>query len=337
MMPFANHEAASIANAECYQFHCIPTFNEFFCLRDSSSTSEIMLKPEMLNVIHAQFDETVVNDLLEFMNRLDFNINETGNLFNACRAIEGEFLDLLAQVPRYRGKKLFAVGPSNPTAVQIGGHECLKWLDKQPLDSVVYVSFGSTSTFSDEQIKQLAIGLKSSGQKFIWVLRDADRGDIFAADGTEKSSRQRELPPGFESEIEGMGIVVRGWAPQLGILAHPSTGAFVSHCGWNSCMESLSMGVPIIAWPMHSDQPRNAKMVTEYLKAGIVVRDWARHEEVISGGEIAEVIKRMMVYDEGKEIRKRAKCIGEDARLAVSDGGSSKADMDSFIAHISRA
>lgn len=336
-MPLASHEAASIANAESYQFQCVPTFIELPYLWDSSSTPEIKLKQDVSDVFLAKFDGTFVSEFWEFLSRLDFNINETGTLFNACRAMEGEFFDLLAQVPRYRGKKLFAVGPLNPTAVQSGGHECLNWLHKQPLDSVVYVSFGSTSTVSDEQIKQLAIGLKCSGQRFIWVLRDADRGDIFAADGLEKSSRQRELPPGFEEEIEGVGIVVRGWAPQLEILAHPSTGAFMSHCGWNSCMESLSMGVPIIAWPMHSDQPMNAKMVTVYLKAGIVVRDWARHEEVISGGDIEEVIKRMMVYDEGKEIRKRAKCIGEDARLAVSEGGSSKGDMDSFIAHISRA
>lgn len=120
---------------------------------------------------------------------------------------------------------------------------------------MLYVSFGTTISLSKEQIKELALGLEESKQKFIWLLRDADKGDIFAADIEGQSA---QLPKGFEERINEVGMVVRDWVPQLEILEHVSTGGFLSHCGWNSCMDSMSMEVPIAAWPMHSDQPKNA-------------------------------------------------------------------------------
>lgn len=113
------------------------------------------------------------------------------------------------------------------------------------------MSFGTTSSLSDKEIEELAIRLEKSLQKFIWVLRDADKADVFAGE-----ERRAQLPEGYEVRLKGRGVIVIDWAPQLEILAHPSTGCFMSHCGWNSCMESISMGVPIAAWPMHSDQPR---------------------------------------------------------------------------------
>lgn len=90
--------------------------------------------------------------------------------------------------------------------------------------------------------------------------RDADRGNFFAGD-----VKSAGLPEGYEERIKDVGLVVRDWAPQLEILAHPSTGGFMTHCGWNSCLESITMGVPIAAWLMHSDQPKNAYLVTEIL------------------------------------------------------------------------
>ncbi|GAY63589.1 hypothetical protein CUMW_226830 [Citrus unshiu] len=102
--------------------------------------------------------------------------------------------------------------------------------NKQAPKSVVYISFGTTST-TDEQINELAIGLEESKTKFTWVLRDADKGDIFAEKG-----RRVEFPHVFEARMEGVGIVIRAWVTQLEILGHPSTGGFMNLCGWNSCM-----------------------------------------------------------------------------------------------------
>ncbi|XP_072962557.1 zeatin O-glucosyltransferase-like [Typha angustifolia] len=256
-------------------------------------------------------------------------------IINTCKKLEGEFLELRRQELDYIGKKLFAIGPINPVVIRGGGHrhECLNWLDKQSDGSVLYLSFGSTTTPSEDQVEQLAIGIVQSRQRFIWVLRSADRGNIFAEEAKETGYK---LPAGFDNEVEGRGIVIRDWAPQLDILAHKSTGLFMSHCGWNSCMESLSMGVPIAAWPEHSDQPVNALFVTKYLKVGVMVREWDRREEIVAAKDIEEAINKVLVYDEGKEIKQRARDLGEAVRGEVMDGGSSRAELDLFIDHITR-
>ncbi|KAL7169078.1 hypothetical protein ACSBR2_034163 [Camellia fascicularis] len=186
---------------------------------------------------------------------------------------------------------------------------------------------------TDAQIKELAMGLEQSRQKFIWVLRDADKGDIFAGD----VKRAEALPEAYEERVKGIGLVVRDWAPQLEILAHPSTGGFMSHCGWNSCLESITMGVPIAAWPMHSDQPKNAFLMTDILKAGVVVNQWAALQEgVVASSTIAEAVKKLMASIEGEEMRKRAEELAVAARKAVEDGGVSWMELGSFIAHITR-
>ncbi|KAJ0970193.1 hypothetical protein J5N97_023070 [Dioscorea zingiberensis] len=281
------------------------------------------------------------DEFLNFRNsrHYDQDAVEDGFIINSCLPIEAEFIELLSRQPRYQGKRVFAVGPINPVVVareEDGGgggrrHECLRWMDQQPENSVLYVAFGTTSMITDHQIEELAMGLEKSRQRFIWVLRDADGGDVFA---DEKKAEKRSLPEGYEERIEGMGMVVRGWAPQLEILGHRAIGAFMSHCGWNSCMESLSFGVPLLAWPMHSDQPRNAMAVTEYLKVGVMVRDWEHRKEVVTSMEIVEVVKRLMVSDEGIEMRKRVVALGEQIRAGVSEGGSSWKDLNSFISHI---
>ncbi|MFS8002009.1 putative trans-zeatin O-beta-D-glucosyltransferase [Helianthus anomalus] len=208
---------------------------------------------------------------------------------------------------------------------------CLNWLDKQPSNSVIFISFGTTTSFSEKQIKEIATGLEKSEQKFVWVVRDADRGD-----SSKDNTIHVELPEGFEDRVKDRGLVVREWAPQLDILAHPSIGGFVSHCGWNSCIESISMGVPIAAWPMHSDQPNNAVLVTKILKVGIVVKDWCQREEVVAAEVVEKAVKRLIGSKEGEEIRKRAVEIGNRIRKSVRDGGVTHVELESFIAHISR-
>ncbi|KAM0908466.1 hypothetical protein ACQ4PT_015438 [Festuca glaucescens] len=241
------------------------------------------------------------------------------------------------------GKKLFTIGPLNPlldldATTQAPSaqprHACLDWLDKQPTSSVLYVSFGTMSSLPGKQIEELAVALQSSGQRFIWVLRDADRADIFAVDGGK--SRHGELLSEFTKQTDGKGLVITGWAPQLEILAHGATAAFVSHCGWNSLLEGLGHGKPILAWPMHSDQPWNAGYVCGHLKAGIIVRPWEKSRETLLAKDIQEVIRRAMDSDEGIAVRNAAKALAEDVRAAVSEGGSSWADMEVFIGHITK-
>ncbi|GKB36140.1 zeatin O-glucosyltransferase-like protein [Tanacetum coccineum] len=167
--------------------------------------------------------------------------------------------------------------------------------DNLPSNSVIYVSFGTTTTFSDEQIKELAIGLERSQQRFIWVARASDKGDVF---GDE--AKLADLPIGLEEKVGERGLVLRGWAPQVEILGHSATGGFMSHCGWNSSMESISMGVPVATWPMHSDQPQMHFLKTEVLKIGLA--RWGGDAE--EGGKIGgQRVKRSGSAEDG-EVRK---------------------------------
>lgn len=245
-------------------------------------------------------------------------------------------LDLLENEERNRNKKLWALGPFNPidlkrTAKRDKAYRCLKWLDKQELNSVIFVSFGTTTSFTKEQITELAIGLEKSNHKFIWALRDADKADVFS-----KYVTRVELPKGYENRIKGRGLVVREWAPQLEILAHRATGGFMSHCGWNSCMESISMGVPIVAWPMHSDQPTNAVLVTNILKVGLTVKDGEWRDEMVVAEDVEKAVRRLMGTTEGEEIRRTAVEMGGGVRDSVREGGVSCLQLQSFIAHITR-
>ncbi|TKW05901.1 hypothetical protein SEVIR_7G206200v4 [Setaria viridis] len=266
-----------------------------------------------------------------------------GVVMNTSRAIEGdEFIDAVAGDPEYRGKRVFAVGPMNPlldaaTCTAEGQQtrpECLNWLDKQPKASVLYVSFGTTSSLMAEQVAELAAALRDSKQRFVWVLRDADRGVVHEEEAME--SRHAKFLSEFTEQTQGIGLVITTWAPQLEILAHGATAAFMSHCGWNSAMESLSHGKPMLAWPMHSDQPLVAELVCKYLKAGILVRAWEQHNAVTPAEVIREVIEMAMVHDEGLAVRKKANTLRESIRASIAEGGSSRKDLDDFIDYITR-
>ncbi|KAH0761541.1 hypothetical protein KY290_017614 [Solanum tuberosum] len=196
-------------------------------------------------------------------------------------------------------------------------------------------SMGRSSSINVDMIKDLPSndGLEQSQQNFIWVLRDADKENVFLDDFTKKI----ELPKGFEERVKERGIVVRDWAPQLEILAHNSTGGFLSHCGWNSCMESISMGVPLAAWPMHSDQPRNTVLITKILEVGLVAKDWTQRDELVTFDRIEKAVRILMASKEGEEMRKRAKELSLGVKNAVEENGVTKNEFDAFIAHITRA
>ncbi|KAM3234611.1 zeatin O-glucosyltransferase [Capsicum annuum] len=339
LMGYVVQDFVHLSNAEAYAFHSVSAFTlllfiwenmgrpfdiDASLLKDVPSLEDCF-SPEFEKYIKLQYDY------------MKFN---SGKIYNTCRVIEGPFLDLLSKEQISNNKKQWALGPFNPVLVQHGTrscqykqHKCLVWLDEHEPNSVVFVSFGTTTTFSDDQIKEIAIGLEKSEVKFVWVLRDADKGNVFAKD---HQSRKIELPKGFEERVKGKGIVLRDWAPQLEILAHSSVGGFMSHCGWNSCMESISMGVPIAAWPMHSDQPRNTVLVTKILKVGLVVKEWTRRHEVVTRGVVQAAVEKLMVSKEGEEMRHRAMDLSAALKKSVAESGIKNMELDSFISHITR-
>ncbi|WOH06469.1 hypothetical protein DCAR_0625897 [Daucus carota subsp. sativus] len=327
-------EVTNIPNAEAYALQSVSVFNHF------STIWEMMGKP--LSVQDEAFDHLlsqegcVPMEFIEILMGQSHLANQfaSGVIHNTSKAIEGKYVEFLDREEFSGGIKQWALGPFNPISIpneEKIRHKCLTFLDKQSPGSVIYVSFGTTISFTDEQIQELALGLEKSEQTFIWVLRDADRGDIYA--GPE---RKAELPTGFEDRIKERGMIVRDWVPQLEILAHPSTGGFMSHCGWNSCLDSITMGVPIAAWPMHSDQPRNAMLVVDILKMGTFVNEWAKRSEVVGASEIAKAVRKLMASEEGDENRKRAVEMGAAVKQSLADGGVTRMELDSFVAHISR-
>ncbi|KAI3744124.1 hypothetical protein L1987_57200 [Smallanthus sonchifolius] len=337
LMSYVVQDVKSIPNAETYLFQPPPPF-----YRSSShwekSGGPFPLEPELMNNLPSR-DGISSPEFLKFLSLQQSHINfHIGELYDSSRIIEAKFIEYLEKEDTVGKKKIWAVGPLNPVQIatnatdSMSRHECLQWLDKQVTNSVLYVSFGTTTTFSDEQIRELALGLERSGERFVWVVRVGDTGGSCGFEG-----RTVELPEGFEERLCGRGLILRSWAPQLEILEHFATGGFMSHCGWNSCMESISMGVPMATWPMHSDQPRNAFFITNVLKIGIVVKNWERRNELVTADVVAEVVKRLMGSEEGAEMRRRAGELGGEVRESVAEGGVSRMEMDSFISYVSRS
>uniref|UniRef100_A0A0E0LIU3 PB1-like domain-containing protein n=1 Tax=Oryza punctata TaxID=4537 RepID=A0A0E0LIU3_ORYPU len=188
---------------------------------------------------------------------------------------------------------------------------CIEWLDTQATGSVLYVSFGSLASLDSDEFLEVAWGLESSGQPFLWVVRpDLVRG-----------LDEPSLPDGFERVVEGRGKVIK-WAPQQEVLAHCAVGGFWTHNGWNSTLESVSEGVPMICRPQFADQMLNTRFVEAV---------WAVGFELVGKlerGEIKKTIKRLMVEKEGAEIRERAKELKKKMDRCLESSGSSQIAID---------
>ncbi|XP_059434057.1 mogroside IE synthase-like [Corylus avellana] len=193
---------------------------------------------------------------------------------------------------------------------------CMKLLNGQPKGSVVYVSFGSVAPIEVEQMEEIAWGLRMSNRCFLWVVRE---------------SEEVKLPKNFVEETSKKGLVVR-WCSQLEVLAHEAVGCFVTHCGWNSTLEALSFGVPMVGVPYWSDQNTNAKYIMDVWKMGLKA---PTDEEGIVRREIAEhCIREIMEGDKGKEIKKNAFKWRKLAREAVDEGGTSDKNIEEFVAKL---
>lgn len=339
MMSSVVQDFVSIPKAESYVFHSVSAF-AIFCYFWEEANTCTQLDEQLQELQIPSLEDCFTEEFLELVAREHKCVAlSSGSIYNSSRELEGKFMGFIEKMSEKQNKKHWALGPFNPLILTTKNedgrsrHESLKWLEKQPPKSVVFVSFGTTTSLADEQTKNLASGLEQSEVRFIWVFRDADRGDNSFADGQDRIAK---LPEGFEERVKERGIILRDWAPQLEILNHSSTGGFLSHCGWNSCMESISMGVPLAAWPMHSDQPRNTVLITKVLKMGVVVKDWARRREVVEAETISMALRRLMSSKEGEEMRRRAAELSRTVWRSVEEGGVTRLEFDSFIAHVRR-
>ena len=207
------------------------------------------------------------------------------------------------------GRKAWHVGPvslcnrniddkaERGREASINENECLNWLESKKPNSVVYICFGSMVSFSASQLKEIAKGLEASGQQFIWVVKNT------------KNSQEEEawLPARSEKRMEGKGLIIRGWAPQVLILDHEAVGGFVTHCGWNSTVEGIAAGVPMATCPLSAEQFYNEKLVTQILKIGIRI---GVQEQALLGGDsikseaLEKAVSQLMEGVEAEEMRR---------------------------------
>ncbi|KAE7999884.1 hypothetical protein FH972_004273 [Carpinus fangiana] len=250
-----------------------------------------------------------------------------GVLVNTWEDLDAATLTAMREEESYGSAPVYAVGPlirvAGPAASR---SKLLDWLDEQPVESVLYISFGSLGVLSAQQITELAWGLELSRQKFMWVLRPptpSKKKDDASADRSRGDENALDhLPDGFLERTHSLGLVVTQWAPQSEILGHRSTGGFLSHCGWNSSLESILSGVPMIAWPLYAEQKMNATKLAE--EVGVAVRPKiAPTKGVVGREEIEILVRKVMAEPEGKAMRARVKELKISGEKALTPGGSS--------------
>jgi len=179
--------------------------------------------------------------------------------------------------------------------------------------------------FSRTQIREIAKGLEKSEQRFLWVVRS----EFEKGDSGEPPSLDELLPEGFLERTKEKGMVVRDWAPQAAILSHESVGGFVTHCGWNSVLEAVWEGVPMVAWPLYAEQKLNKVVLEEEMKVGLSVK--GNKEGLVSSTELGDRVKELMDSDKGKEIRQRIFKMKMSAKEAMTEGGSSVVALNELV------
>lgn len=257
-----------------------------------------------------------------------------GVAVNSFKELEGGALEFLLE-DRPGKPKVYPVGPLVQTgsSSDVDGVECLRWLDGQPCGSVLYISFGSGGTLSSSQLNELAMGLELSEQRFIWVVRSPnDQPNATYFDSHGQSDPLGFLPKGFLERTKGNGFVLPSWAPQAQILGHSSTGGFLTHCGWNSILETIVNGVPIIAWPLYAEQKMNAVSLTEGIK--VALRPTVGENGIVSRVEIARVVKSLLEGEEGKTIRSRIRDLKDAAANTLSKDGCSTKALDQLASKL---
>ncbi|GMY11585.1 anthocyanidin 3-O-glucosyltransferase 5-like [Fagus crenata] len=219
------------------------------------------------------------------------------------------------------------IGPITRPVSNSESTDLFDWLDKQPSESVIYVSFGSGGALSYEQMTEVAWGLELSQQRFVWVVRpptvEAADAAFFTA-GKGGDDPLSYLPDGFLTRTQSLGVVMPLWAPQVDVLNHVSVGGFLTHCGWGSTLESITNGVPMIAWPLYAEQKMNATLLTEEIGVAIRSKELPS-KKVVKREEIETMVRNIIEDKNGNGIRAKVKELKYSAEKALSNGSSHNA------------
>ncbi len=242
-------------------------------------------------------------------------------------ALEQEVLDALStsMFPR-----VYAIGPLQPLLNYLPNDplesigyslwkeesECLHWLSSKAPNSVLYVNFGSITVITPQQLVEFGWGLANSKQLFLWIIRP----DLVVGESGI-------LPPEFESETKERGLIA-SWCPQEEVLNHHSVGGFLTHCGWNSTIESLCAGVPMLCWPFLADQQTNCKYICNEWGIGMEIKNDVKREEV------EKIVRELMEGEKGKKMKKKAMEWKKLAEEATEPLGSSSINLNNFVSDV---
>ncbi|KAK1267702.1 UDP-glycosyltransferase 73C3 [Acorus gramineus] len=319
----------------CFSTLCIRNLREHGVLERAGSECERLVVPGIPHEVaikKSQMPGTQFKDLRAEMREAEATAD--GVVVNSYEELEREYLNIFRATT---GKKVWMVGPFSLANADEGDkivrgketsseYQCMDWLERKEPKSVVYVSFGSIGRLSPPQTAELARALEGSGRDFIWVVKSWDG-----------------LPEEFkERPITERRMVIMGWAPQVAILSHRAVGGFVTHCGWNSTVEALCAGVPMVCWPLFAEQFFNERQVVDVLRVGVGVgvenpNGWAGEEagELVKREAVEKALEEVMEGGaEGVGRRERARELGDMARMATEVGGSSFVNLTRLIDYV---
>ncbi|XP_044346488.1 UDP-glucose iridoid glucosyltransferase-like [Triticum aestivum] len=258
--------------------------------------------------------ETMCNCLERIMESARYS---SGVIINTFSELEGADLQKIIHgvgVPVYAVGPLHKISSGAQSSLLDADKTCLNWLDKQEAKSVLFVSLGSLASMTHEELVETAWGLANSCMPFLWVIRK----------NLVQCSRKVGLLEGFEEVTRGRGMVV-SWAPQQEVLGHQAVGGFWTHNGWNSTLESICEGVPMICRPHFADQMINARYVQEFWKIGFQLEGKSER------GKIETSVRKLFCQEEGRDMRHRANDLKDKATQCMKKGGSSKTRINLLV------
>ncbi|KAI3442909.1 Glycosyltransferase [Psidium guajava] len=354
---FWSSETAQRFGVPRFVFHALSCFSmltahnakHFSC--SDSITSD--LEPFELPGMPKEFKITKAQLPGNSVRRQDFDIFR-GKIQEAEMAAQGVVFNSFDEVEHgcieaYQkaiGKRVWCVGPvslcnkdesdmfQRGNKASSDADKCMAWLDSMKPRSVIYACLGSLCRLVPSQLMELGRGLGASRQPFVWVIK---RGE---GDSELEKLLEEER---FEEMVKGRGMVIRGWAPQVAMLSHRAIGGFLTHCGWNSTLEGVCSALPMITWPLFSEQFVNEALVVDILKIGVRVGvkvpvRWGQERKVgimVKEDEIVRAINALVSEEEeGEERRKRAAELGEKARKAMQEGESSHSNVSRVLQYI---